>query len=317
MNKCSIVLLKTIRKLYTKCNNNFGEYCLKYETDPNIVSDQIYKLLSGDKPCMIARLGGTELNAMANYLGVSQCKKLYLSYIKHKTPAWWWESYVKNNMMVYSGFFPISESSLTKFAQMMIEDCALVDVLGSWRAEELYFQKELRQSYKVDLSLLEPWWADKPWTRILAGKNILVVHPFADSIQQQYHYKRDKLFHDSSILPDFNLKVLKAVQSLGGNSNFNDWFEALEYMKKEIDKVEYDICLIGCGAYGFPLAAHVKRTGKKAIHLGGGLQLLFGIRGKRWDVRDEYKSLMNEYWIRPSKDETPSVAEKVEGACYW
>lgn len=90
-----------------------------------------------------------------------------------------------------------------------------------------------------------------------------------------------------------------------------------QYMKKEIDKVDYDICLIGCGAYGFPLAAHVKRTGKKAIHLGGGLQLLFGIRGKRWDMRDEYKSLMNEYWIRPSEDETPVVAKKVEGACYW
>ena len=42
--------------------------------------------------------------------------------------------------MIYSGFFPISEASLTKFAKMMIEDCALVDILGSWRAEELYFQ---------------------------------------------------------------------------------------------------------------------------------------------------------------------------------
>ena len=26
---------------------------------------------------------------------------------------------------------------------------------------------------------------------------------------------------------------------------------------------------LGCGAYGFPLAAHVKRMGKKAIHMGG------------------------------------------------
>lgn len=317
MNKYSILLLKTIRKLYTKCRNNFGEHCLSYETNPDIVSERIFNLLSNDNPCMIARLGGTELNAMANYLGVSQYRNSYLSFIKHRTPAWWWESYVKNNMMIYSGFFPISEASLTKFAKMMIEDCALVDILGSWRAEELYFQKELRNTYKVGLSLLEPWWADKPWTRILTGKNVLVVHPFADSIWQQYHYKREKLFRNDSILPVFNLKVLKAVQSLGGNSNYNDWFEALEYMKKEIDKVDYDICLIGCGAYGFPLAAHVKRTGKKAIHLGGGLQLLFGIRGKRWDMRDEYKSLMNEYLIRPSEDETPVVAKKVEGACYW
>lgn len=47
-----------------------------------------------------------------------------------------------------------------------------------------------------------------------------------------------------------------------------------------MDKIDYDICLIGCGAYGFPLAAHAKRKGKKAVHLGGALQLLFGIKGK-------------------------------------
>ena len=50
-----------------------------------------------------------------------------------------------------------------------------------------------------------------------------------------------------------------------------------------LDKQDYDICLIGAGAYGFPLAAHVKRKGKKAIHLGGALQLLFGVKGKRWE----------------------------------
>ena len=53
-------------------------------------------------------------------------------------------------------------------------------------------------------------------------------------------------------------------------------------MKSEIDKCDYDVCLIGCGAYGFPLAAHVKHKGKQAIHLGGTLQLLFGIKGNRW-----------------------------------
>ena len=50
-------------------------------------------------------------------------------------------------------------------------------------------------------------------------------------------------------------------------------------MKSQMDQTDYDIALIGCGAYGFPLAAHAKRMGKQAIHMGGSLQLLFGIRG--------------------------------------
>ena len=40
----------------------------------------------------------------------------------------------------------------------------------------------------------------------------------------------------------------------------------------------FDIALIGCGAYGFPLAAFVKGIGKKAVHIGGPLQLFFGIK---------------------------------------
>jgi hypothetical protein len=99
-------------------------------------------------------------------------------------------------------------------------------------------------------------------------------------------------------------------------------------MKQEIDKKDYDICLIGCGAYGFPLAAHVKRQGKKAVHLGGALQLIFGIKGKRWEdphygvsqwniPQGYYLSMVNEYWVRPGEDLKPTNAQSVEGGCYW
>ena len=58
------------------------------------------------------------------------------------------------------------------------------------------------------------------------------------------------------------------------------------------------------------------------MHLGGATQLLFGIRGKRWEDENynkqyNYSALMNEYWVRPSEDEIPDGAKKVEGACYW
>ena len=97
-------------------------------------------------------------------------------------------------------------------------------------------------------------------------------------------------------------------------------------MEEQIDKVDYDVVLIGCGAYGLPLAAHCKRQGKKVIHLGGVLQLLFGIRGNRWE-RDTYgkgwpgidysKLLSNPYWVRPLEMEVTKNAKKVEEGCYW
>lgn len=94
-----------------------------------------------------------------------------------------------------------------------------------------------------------------------------------------------------------------------------------------MDKVDYDIALIGCGAYGFPLAAHAKRMGKQAVHLGGALQLLFGIKGHRWETMEYgtdilprggmYMEMFNEHWVRPTVAETPRTAQKVENACYW
>ena len=95
-------------------------------------------------------------------------------------------------------------------------------------------------------------------------------------------------------------------------------------MEEQIDKIDYDIAILGCGAYGFNLSAHIKRSGKKAIQLGGVTQLLFGIRGKRWEQNNQkwyahgnYPDLMNDSWCRPSIEETPQSANRVENACYW
>ena len=38
-------------------------------------------------------------------------------------------------------------------------------------------------------------------------------------------------------------------------------------MKSEIDKKDFDIALLGCGAYGVPLAAHIKQNGKEAVYV--------------------------------------------------
>jgi hypothetical protein len=88
-------------------------------------------------------------------------------------------------------------------------------------------------------------------------------------------------------------------------------------MEEQIGQADFDIAIIGCGAYGFPLAAHVKRMGKKAVHLGGATQILFGIRGKRWDSLPAIAQLMNEHWVRPHFSEIPPGGDAVEDGCYW
>jgi hypothetical protein len=155
------------------------------------------------------------------------------------------------------------------------------------------------------LHKLEPYYDANPWTEVLSGKKVLVIHPFAQTIEDQYK-KRHLLFNDQRILPQFQLKTLKAVQTIANsNADFKNWFDAINNMKKQISECDFEIAIIGCGAYGLPLAAHVKRLGKKAFHLGGATQILFGIKGKRWETIPEVSKLMNDYWVRPNQTRRP------------
>jgi len=300
-------------------------------TDDATTSKLIADLLSSDKPCMIARYGSTECTCIRNYLSIIDSHHSVWKYLKSDIMEWWWNPSISHQMSSCAGFFPSDDEHLTRFAKRMLEDSALVDVLGSWSYAEEDLRPFLNKDFQpVLLRSLEPWWNDSdPWTKVLEGKKILIVHPFAELILNQYGQNRQKLFKNEKILPQFDLQYVTAVQSIGGKADgFNDWFAALEYMQNEIDSHDYDICLIGCGAYGFLLAAHVKRSGKKAVHLGGVLQILFGIIGKRWEnphygveewciPEGFYSSMINEFWTRPGDEFKNDSTPKVENGCYW
>ena len=328
MKEIEIITFKALRKIYGKL---FGSKSSTYDrgiTDPDKASELIYNLLASGKPCMVARYGAFELATVINYFGVKNAQHSCLKYISGNSPQWWWNKRLMKFMQSNAGFFPSTEENLMKFGDMMIEDSKQLDILGSWLPDEKTMITDFNLNLtKVTLLALEPFWSKNPWSRILEGKKVLVIHPFASLIEKQYNEKREVLFADKRVLPKFELKTIKAVQSLGGDCEFSDWFEALDSMKKQMDATDYDIVLLGCGAYGFPLAAHAKRMGKQSIHLGGALQLLFGIRGKRWDnpefgkkslcAKGGYGLLFNPHWVYPSANEMPKTANLVEGGCYW
>ena len=296
---------------------------------PQEASDKIYRLLASDKPCMIARFGGGELYCIANYLGVKGGPKNWLRFIRTDAEPWWWMKKRMTSMRDLSGFFPLTEDAIVRFCEMSLEDAREVDLLGSWMEKEWLVAPLIKGAEKVFLPYLEPYYAETPWTRALEGKKVVVVNFLADLMVEQYHANRTRLFRNPDILPEFELRGVKSVLTYAGDNNgFSSWFDALRWMEDEIDKADYDICIIGCGAYGFPLAAHVKRSGKKAIHLGGATQLLFGIKGNRWEdpqygVKEWgipphfYTDMFNEYWTKAGAQRKPKSADQIEGACYW
>lgn len=220
-----------------------------------------------------------------------------------------------------AGFFPRTLPMLEQFSEIMKVSTAQMDLLGVWfnPMEDYVIERYGENAQLTHLTALEPWYVDNPWTKALEGRKVLVIHPFAETIKRQYR-NRKYLFSREDILPEFGaLYTLKAVQTIAGivDERFQNWFEALEWMFEEAMQIDFDIAIIGCGAYGFPLAAKIKKAGRSAVHMGGAAQLLFGIKGRRWDHHPIIGQLYNDYWVRPGIDEKPAGAENVEEGCYW
>lgn len=310
-----ISLYKIVKKVYYKLKYEYDlikDYPTRYydKLGIEIVNErQLCKIISTalaeEKPLCIGKIGGSEKNAIAAwYFGIESVRK---------------KSY--KQLCECAGFFPINynEREMEKYFIEQIEAIKQVDILQTYPKiyEEIFLKKYAKSSIKRCLHL-GTWMLKEPWTKELTDKKVLVISPFTYSIEKQYG-RRKKLYKSSDYLPEFQLILCKAVQSIGGRNDegFSSWFEALEYMYTKAMSHDFDIALIGCGAYSLPLAARLKKAGKIAIHLGGDLQMMFGIKGSRWRNVEEALQIYNDYWVFPDESEIPKDYKKVEGGCYW
>ena len=264
--------------------------------------------LASASPFFAGRLGSNELECMAEYY-----------YLLHRDSGG--EGAYHDNLKLVmkqgAGFYPTDDLSLDRMVELYTEDLKQMDFIWSmWlsRFENLLYEQFAPESaFALYDDTAFPYNIRNPWTKILEGKKVLVIHPFEQSIQQNYK-NREKLHRNKYLLPEFQLRTMKSVQSIADEMpEYNTWFEALEAMEKQIGSIDFDIALIGAGAYGLPLGAYCKRIGKKAVHIGGMLQLFFGIKGKAWNKLGVY----NDNWISPKTEEHPKGYQSVEAGRYW
>lgn len=301
------LFLCTIRKIIGREKFIRNRYYGKQIKEIDEANRLIYEALMSHKPFLAARFGDAELRTLVYTLD-------YNYGLRKSFPT-----YIKTAMHTNAGLFPPTDDNLIKFGHLLWESAADVDVFGVWYnlLEDYVIHVQSPDAELVRLEALEPYRSKNPWSKALKGKRVLVVHPFEESIKRQFA-QREKLFDNPNVLPDFELITYKAIQTnAGGTCAYSDWFEALDAMYEDISKIDFDVAIVGCGAYGLPLSARLKKLNKQVIHLAGATQILFGIRGARWDARPEMQRFFNEYWTRPSNSEKPKSANDVEGGCYW
>jgi hypothetical protein len=181
MNNFSRETLKGLRSAYKKL-------FLRRDNQPNLdctgqaASDLIKRALMSDRPCMICRFGSVELRAVLMYVDTARndaTAHKTLDYIRGKIGPFWWDDRIIQKMQKNTGFFPANKESVVKFCQQMLHDIKRIDILASWQQEDTRLRAYFPDAKVIQLHDLEPWHHDAPWSTALAGKKVLVIHPFS------------------------------------------------------------------------------------------------------------------------------------------
>ncbi len=283
------------------------------EFDANIL-----EIINSEKPVLVSRFGTTESAFCLAF------KKQTLSYTENSL------SDEIENLWQLSGVFPKSELELSTFFHRYTSAAAAIDICGIrsshleysfWQQEKLMHSYFAPQSRVFNIEELTTALEERVWLKALHGKKVLIVHPFKTSILSQLAiFKANN--HRPPWLPDSDFVIMRATQSLSGIPTKwpNDsWTNSLDDLISKVKLETFDVALLGCGAYGLPLGAAIKGMGKPAIHIGGSLQLLFAIRGARWEkdlLGSEYSGHY-PYWNWPDPSDTPLNSHEIEGGAYW
>ncbi|MGA2233768.1 MAG: hypothetical protein ABSH22_22915 [Tepidisphaeraceae bacterium] len=262
------------------------------------------------KPGAAGKIGGTEMRLCRVYLRRRDAADVCHSFGPYA--LWAYQN---------AGVYPNDPVTLSRFCREFLAELQHLNLLGVWFN---FGEANARRTYAPQATLaevkaLEPYYYQRPWSAQLAGKRVLVVTPFARSVESQYQRRKDVWARKPDLLPEFDLRVVRCQQIAGllSEKEYPDWFTGLASLKEQMAAKPFDVALIGAGAWSIPLATHAKSLGAFGIHLGGGLQLMFGIMGRRWESNPQINALKTDAWTRPSDDERPQKMLLTENGCYW
>lgn len=235
----------------------------------------------------------------------------------------------------YSGVFPCYDTTLMKewLKEYKEATTATTVFAACWynvlaHQEYTYLKQLCPASELVPLRSLEPYYTldTQRWTRALEGRRVSVVSSFVDTMQKNVS-KRKLIWDDNSetILPEstswsfvrsyFPPSIAKG--KCEWPEGITSWKDAVDYLEEKVAAQNPEIVLIGCGGLAMPLAGRLKKRGIVCVVMGGAIQLLFGIKGRRWENHPFISLLFNNDWVYPAEDEVPGASKQIEGACYW
>lgn len=272
------------------------------------VNSAIAQILQRGQAAGLGKIGNTELRVVMHWLAQGERETARF------LPG------LREEAFVGAGIFPASDTGMADFCRLWLNSLRSLDLLAVWHnaGEAVLADRFCPHAQYGREEDYYPYLHADPWSRHMAGRRVLVVTPFADTVRQQFDRRALIWERRPLVLPDCTLDVLAVPFSPALITPVEPtWTARLHRLTAAMEERAFDIALIGAGALSLPLVAKAKSMGRIGIHLGGATQMLFGIRGRRFDADPATAALMNTHWSRPLPQETPAAAGLVENAAYW
>ena len=267
--------------------------------------EKIKELLLGKKPCAIGKIGSMELHHFGRTYG--GCEEIVLG----------------GGLAINAGINCKDSAEYLQWYQLYYFGLSKLDAILTWSSGKM---KEVEQDILENICPnalevknfpdIEPFEHEKNgWHYGLGEKKILIVTSFKNSIESQIP-NYSKIWKGAKLGSCEIVECPQPFQITGESETY--FSENMRKLIEDIKSKDFDIAIIGAGGYSIPLCGFVKKMGKSAIHLGGATQILFGIRGNRFDRNFADKHWYGtEHFIRPLESDVPKYKHLVEESCYW
>ena len=287
------------------------------EMGAKAISDCICKALQREEGALIGRNGSIELSMLLDPSTSAADPRLRI-------------------LATNAGIYDLTRDPQTSFLQWHRETKSAIlntDVLAMGWYQPLS-EKEFKTfsswsiiAKQIPLRSLEPYYVSTEfqWIKYLKGQKVAVVSSFTQSAAYQVAKGLNTIWSPRLEWPsDIEWIWIQTGHSPfianGTNewpSGIDSWSDAIDMMVEKIVWSGARFALIGCGGLGMILASKLKDRGAITLVIGGSIQLLFGIKGKRWETHSVIGKFWTDDWIWPSLQETPGNAQSIEGGCYW